>query len=249
MRLANKVAIVTGGGLGIGRATAVRFASEGAKVVVTDIAEEFAAETVRLIVAAGGDAFYMIGNVASVEDNQRVAAETLGRYGQIDILINNAGLPAGYSEGTADEIWNLGIEQTLSSVFRMSSAILPHMIARKSGSIVNICSVAARMGAPMTWYSAAKAGVGGVTRSLAVKHGPDGIRVNSLCLGTIETRRVQLIYDNEALYKRLIERIPLRRFAKPEEVAGAALFMASDDASYLTGDMMTLDGGMMVSNS
>ena len=247
MRLENKVAIVTGAAAGVGRAIALRFANEGARVAVMDIDAEAAEATVSQIGDDGGTAFAIVADVASLEEDRRVVRETAERFGRIDVLINNAGLPSQYAVGTSHEVWNLGIEVSLSSVFRMTDAAADHLASHGNGAIVNICSIAGtKVGVAAPWYAAAKAGITGLTRSLAVTYGPRGVRVNALCLGTITTQRTQFLRADDRAYADFVARTPLGRFGEPEEAASAALFMASDEASYLTGDVITLDGGRTV---
>jgi NAD(P)-dependent dehydrogenase (short-subunit alcohol dehydrogenase family) len=248
MRLDGKVAIVTGGGAGIGRATARRFAAEGAKVAVGDISPAAAEETAALIAAEGGEALAVAGDAADPDDCRHLVERTMARFGALHALVNNAGLPSGYDQGTPQERWNLGIEQSLSSVYRMSDVAIPHLLAGGGGAIVSICSIVGNViGIPIPWYGAAKAGLVGLTRVLAGTYGPQGLRANALCLGAIATQRT-LIYQDEdnPIRNTYIARTPLGRIGRPEEAAAAAAFLVSDDASYLTGQAIILDGGYSI---
>jgi NAD(P)-dependent dehydrogenase (short-subunit alcohol dehydrogenase family) len=244
MRLKDKTAIVTGGGAGVGRAIATRFASEGAKVVITDINAQAAQEAAAAVQSSGGQAAVVVADVGKVEDCEQVVRAALKSFGRLDILINNAGLPSSYSQGTIHERWDLGIDQTLSSAFCMSYAAMEHLLAHHNGAIVNICSIAGtKMGTDPAWYAAAKAGLTGLTRSQAYVYGKRGLRSNSLCLGVTATQRTQRYQEDPALRASVEARLPVGRLGKPEEIANVALFLASDEASFVTGQVIIADGG------
>ncbi len=244
MRLQDKVVIITGGGAGVGRATAIRFAMEGAKVVIADINGVAADETVSMIQRSGGQALAMTADVGKVEQCEAVVQAAVKRFGKVDILINNAGLPSSYSQGTVHERWDLGIDQTLSSAYRMSHAAMEHLLAHHNGAIVNICSIAGtKMGTDPAWYAAAKAGLTGLTRSQAYVYGKRGLRSNSLCLGVTATQRTQRYQEDPAMRAAVEARLPVGRLGRPEEIANVALFLASDEASFVTGQVIIADGG------
>jgi NAD(P)-dependent dehydrogenase (short-subunit alcohol dehydrogenase family) len=247
MKLKDKVAIVTGGGSGIGQAIAQRFAQEGAKVVVVDRLGEKAQGTAAQIAGAGGEALAVMTDVSDKEGVEVMVAQALERYGQVDILVNNAAVAEGEDLLQLDEsVWDFNLEVTLKGVFLCSQAVLPAMIGQKGGAIVNIASVngLAAFGHPA--YSAAKAGVLNLTKNMAVSYGGHGVRVNAICPGTIRTpiwqSRVEL---DPQIFERLAKWYPLGRVGEPEDVAKAALFLASDDASWITGETLTVDGGLM----
>lgn len=248
MRLKDKVALVTGGGAGVGRAASMRFADEGAAVAVVDIDGQTAEETVAIIKKNGGRGLALVADVGNVEQCEEAVRKTVERFGRLDILINNAGLPSSYNKGTKHEQWNFGIEQSLSSAFRMSTAAMDHLLAHKNGAIVNVCSIAGTvMGTDPAWYAAAKAGLTGLTRSQAYVYGKQGLRSNSLCLGVIATQRTKL-YQEDSLRRSALEtRLPVGRLGTPEEIANVALFLASDEASFVTGQVLLADGGYAIS--
>jgi NAD(P)-dependent dehydrogenase (short-subunit alcohol dehydrogenase family) len=244
--LKGKVAIITGAAAGIGYHIAKHFVANGAAAVIADINEEGAKNTAEEFINMGGRAIGLLANVANVGDCKRIVNTALAEFGRVDTLVNNAGLPSQYDAGSDLESWDLGIEQTLSSVHRMSQAALTPLLESK-GSIINICSVSGNTnGGNTPWYCAAKAGVRGLTMQQALTYGPKGLRSNSLCLGFINTARTQFLKDKPELGKGLSARVPLKRMGEPEEVAPAALFLASDGASYVNGQMLIVDGGLSI---
>ncbi len=242
-RLDGRVALVTGGGAGVGRATSLRFASEGANVFIGDIDPEGATAVVEQIAELGGKAKFQVGNVADLADCEQMVSAALAAFGSLSILVNNAGLPSS-SQGDKHEIWNLGIEQSLSSVFRMSDTAIPHLVEKGNGAIINVCSIAGtKMGMPVAWYSSAKAGITGLTRSLAATYGPQGVRANAMCLGLTRTGRVRKLWSEKENHDRYVAHVPLGRVGEPEDAASVAAFLASDDAAYVTGEVLAVDGG------
>ena len=240
-RLDGKKALVTGGGSGIGRAICRRFAAEGAAVVVGDVVPERAEDVAAEI---GGQA--VVGDVTVRADVERIAAEA----GEVDVLVNNAG------GGMADDIleideeaWDADVELNLNSTYLCSKAVLPGMIERGGGVIVNIASVNGLAFFANEPYSAAKAGVISLTRSMATRYGRHGVRCVVIAPGTIRTPLWQERVDKEpAIFERLVRWYPLRRVGEPEDVAAAAAFLATDDAAWITGEVLRVDGGLLSGN-
>jgi NAD(P)-dependent dehydrogenase (short-subunit alcohol dehydrogenase family) len=243
MRLANKTAMITGAGSGIGRATALRFAAEGARVVVNDINDAGGQETVRRIQAAGGESFFVHADVSQQEDVRKMVDAAVDTYGPPGILVNSAICSQASVAGNA---WLPNINIGMHGTWQCIQAVLPKMKALGSGSIVNISSVNALMGFGNTHvYSGVKAGIIGFSRSLAGEIGKHGIRINCICPGTIVTEVWQFATDQDpTIFDRLKPLYPLGRLGKPEDVANAALFLASDESSFATGAVFVIDGGL-----
>ncbi|MBI2909057.1 MAG: SDR family oxidoreductase [Chloroflexi bacterium] len=249
MRLAGKVSIVTGAGSGIGRATALRFAREGAKVMVADINRETGEKTVSDIRVGGGEATFVQADVSKAADVERMIRTTVDAYGTLNILFNNAGttytaLPTDIPE----EEWDKVIDINLKSVFLGCKYAVPEMRKAGGGSIVNTASVSGMTSSRSSVvYGASKGGVIALSNSLAVTYSRENIRVNCVCPGVTETnllpRFLELSPDKENSKQKYLDSIPMGRFAKPEEVANAVLFLASDEASYITGIALPVDGG------
>jgi len=247
MRLKGKVAIITGSGSGIGRATAELFAQEGARLVIADLIGERAEETVQRIIAAGGEAIAIEMDVSKIETVEAMVAQTLETYGQVDILMNNAARSSTDDIMDFDEAtWDLDLGVVLKGVFLCTQAVLPTMVKQKSGAIVNIASVNGLTALGDLAYSAGKAGVINLTKNVAVNYGQHNIRCNAICPGSIRTPiwEPQLEIDPH-IFERLVKWYPLGRIGEPEDIAKAALFLASDDASWITGETLTVDGGLM----
>jgi len=247
MRLAGKVALVTGSGSGIGRAIAERFAREGARVIVNDLHRDRAEETVQRIAAAGGEALAIQADVTQSAAVQAMVEQGMAAFGRIDILVNNAGASQGDDILTFDEAtwdWNLAV--VLKSVYLCSRAVLPQMIERRSGAIVNISSVNGIVGLGEEAYSAAKAGMNVLTKNMAVKYGRFGIRVNAICPGTVRTPIWGPRLEKDPhIFEKLAKWYPLGRVGEPEDIANAALFLASDEAAWITGALLVVDGGLL----
>jgi NAD(P)-dependent dehydrogenase (short-subunit alcohol dehydrogenase family) len=249
MRLAEKVAIITGAAAGIGKATARLFAREGARVVVADRNAEGGEATVALIRAAGGEASAIPTDVGRSADIRRMVDVTIERYGRINVLVNNAATArSAPAVELSEEDWELTIAATLTSVYRGAKYAIPHMIAAGGGSIVNISSVNGIFSNPsMSAYSAAKAGVLGLTRNLAIDYGLKGIRVNAICPGFIANERAEAALERDPLERwAMTETQVLGRYGKPDDIAWAALFLASDESGYMTGATMVVDGGLSI---
>jgi NAD(P)-dependent dehydrogenase (short-subunit alcohol dehydrogenase family) len=249
MRLIDKVALITGGTSGIGEATALLFSREGARVTITGRNPERGAEVVRQIEASGGQAMFVGADVSSASDCQRVVNETEHAFGHTDILFNNAGV---YYPQTALECsereWDEQIDVNLKGTFLMSKAVLPGMIARKSGVIINNASGWGIVGGDhAVAYCASKGGVVLMTKAMAIDHGAQGIRVNCVCPGDVETPMLPADAKMRGLkwedYIAGCANRPLGRVGTVEEIAKAVLFLASDDSSFMTGAALVVDGG------
>jgi 3-oxoacyl-[acyl-carrier protein] reductase len=244
MNLTNKVAIVTGSGRGIGRAIALKLAKTGVSVVVNDI-DEAAEEVAREIKDNGKKGQAVIGNVSCTSDVANIAEITIKNYDRIDILVNNAGINRDQLlVRMTDEDWDRVINTDLKSVFLCTRAVLRPMIKQRWGRIISISSIVGLIGnAGQVNYASAKAGIIGFTRSVAREVASRGVTANALAPGFIDTEMTQKLPENQR--QELISRIPCGRLGSPEDVASIACFLASDEASYITGQVLTIDGGMI----
>ncbi len=249
MKLEGKVALITGGNLGIGSATAVLFAKEGAAVVLTGRNQERGEEVARGINEAGGKAMFIRADVRIADDCRRTVEKTLERFGRIDVLFNNAGVfhPKTVPECTEEE-WDETIDSSLKGAFLMSKYALPSMIERGSGSIIHTSSGWGILGGDRAAaYCAAKGGLVVMAKAMAIDHGPDGVRVNCVCPGDIETPMLPDDADKRGMswedYLAGASDRPLGRIGTAEEIARAVLFLASDDSSFVTGEALVVDGG------
>jgi 3-oxoacyl-[acyl-carrier protein] reductase len=250
MKLANKVALITGAGSGMGKSAALIFAREGAKVATVDINEAQVKETAGEIVKNGGDAIALRADVSNSEDVKRVVDETVAKFGGLNIVYNNAGIEgeSNFLSNMTEEQFDRVIAINLRGVFLGMKYALPHLVKAGGGSIINQASIAGliavRGGAA---YAAAKAGVIALTRVGALEYGRYNIRVNAICPGAIETPMAQRIRQGQPPNPKAIQRISvLGRMAEPEEIAKVALFLASDDSSFATGAPFIIDGGWTV---
>ena len=249
-RLAGRIALVTGGGSGIGRVIAHRFAAEGAPVVVADIVAQKAEEVAQEIGSAGGSAIATHTDVSVARDVAAMRASAEEAFGHVDILVNNAAIDGGNDLLVIDEAtWDRDLTVCLKSVFLCSKELLPPMIERRRGVIINIASVNGLAYFANEGYSAAKAGMISLTKSIAVRYGRHGVRCVAIAPGTIRTPIWQQKVDREPeVFDRLTRWYPLRRVGEPDDVASAALFLACDEASWITGTVVTVDGGLLAGN-
>ncbi len=254
-RLAGKIALVTGAGSGIGQAAAVRFAAEGAAVAVLDLRAEAAAETAALIAKQDGRALALAADVADAAQVEDAVARAAAEFGRLDVLYNNAGVDSSGSVAVAEEAdWDRSVAVNAKGTFLCSRAALRYMGSghMNSGSIINQGSVAGLVGVPnFAAYCAAKGAVIALTRSMAIDLAPRGIRVNVICPGTVYTPLMEPMLrargdgDLAAGLAKTVLKYPIGRLGTPEEIANVALFLASDEASFMTGSVLTADGGMI----
>ena len=248
-RLSSKVVIVTGGGSGIGRATAILFAAEGARVTIADRIISGGEETVRIIKAAGGDAIPVKADVSKSEDIENLIKTNMLTYGQLDVLFNNAGIeqPIMAIADTPEEVWDKLINTNLKGVFLGMKYSIPHMLER-GGVIINTASSAGLHGFPhQSAYAVSKAGIIELTKSAALEYGEHNIRINCICPGAIQTPLIERTMSSPEWAAIQPFRSPsvMGRRGTPEEIAQAALFLASDEsASYITGTALVVDGGV-----
>jgi 3-oxoacyl-[acyl-carrier protein] reductase len=250
-RLAGRVAIVTGAGSGIGRAIAERYAAEGCSVVANDYDEGSTRETVKRIEAAGGTATAAAGDVSKLADVERIIETARTRYGSVDILVNNAGVfdDSAAVADTSDDLWSRVLAVNVTGPFMLMRAAIPHMVEGGGGVIINVSSIAGLIGgAGGAAYTTSKHALVGLTRQASVSYAQHGVRINAICPGAIRTGMLsdEMLEDKDNPLIQKLMSVPLRRVAEPGEIAGVALFLASDDASFMHGETLTADGGWIV---
>jgi NAD(P)-dependent dehydrogenase (short-subunit alcohol dehydrogenase family) len=249
-RLDRKVAIVTGAASGIGKGIALRFGREGASVVVvTDRRVELGEQTVREIEAAGGEGLFVQGDVSSAADTERFVAAAVERFGGLDVLVQNATwAQRGRATELAEEDWDRTLAVGLKSIYLGAKYAVPRMRERGGGSIVNISSVNGILASPrMGAYNAVKGGMNNLTRSMAIDFGRYNVRINAIAPGHVVTERSrESIHQDPHQTWSFTDACPLGRVGTPDDIAGAALFLASDDASWVTGEVLVVDGGMTI---
>jgi NAD(P)-dependent dehydrogenase (short-subunit alcohol dehydrogenase family) len=245
----SKVGLVTGGGSGIGRATALAFVRKGAKVVVADVAVNDGEETVRLIKESGGNAIFLKCDISKAAEVEAMVNKAVGTYGRLDYAFNNAGI-LGIMSAIVDypeEIWNKVLSTNLTGVWLCMKYEIPQMLRQGGGAIVNTASVQGFVGGPgFSAYNASKHGVIGITKTVALEYAKAGIRVNAVCPGVIETPMNERIEsEHPEMRSLLLERHPVGRFGMPNEVAEAVVWLCSEAASFVTGHALVIDGGFI----
>ena len=246
-RLHDKVALITGAATGLGRVAAELFAREGATVVVADIAD--GADTVAAITAAGGRASFTALDVADDASVRAAVGHTLDTYGGLHVLYNNAGISPGDDDDpttTSDDTWSRVLDVNVTGVARCCRWGIPALLASGGGSIVNVASFVAHLGAatPQIAYTASKGAVLAMTREVAVTYARQGIRANALCPGPVLTPLLTTFLRDDAQRRRRLVHVPMGRFGEPLEIAYGALFLASDESSFMTGQSLLIDGGI-----
>jgi NAD(P)-dependent dehydrogenase (short-subunit alcohol dehydrogenase family) len=252
MRLAGKVAIITGAGSGMGRVAAQLFAAQGAKVVVAEFGEAAGNETAQLVGDAGGEATFVRTDVSTEDGARGMVDHAMSAFGRVDILYNNAGVMPEADHSVVDtdvDTWDQVMAVNVRGVFLGCKHVIPRMVEAGGGSIINIASFVALVGCsvPQDAYTASKGAILSLTRSLAVQFGPQGIRTNAICPGPVETPLLMdwLVKDEEAKRIRLA-RNPTGRFGKPEEIVNLAIYLASDESRWTNGASLVVDGGITV---
>jgi len=250
MRLQNRVALITGAGSGIGRAAAIRFAEEGARVVVVDWNPQGGEETAATIRARGGEATFVRADVSRDDDVRRAVNAAIAAYGALHILFNNAGIQVfGTLPNTSEEDWHKVMDVNLKGMYLACKYAIPHMAAQGRGSIICTSSALGLVGDPdLPAYGATKGGILAMVKSMAQAHGRQGIRANAICPGDVDTPIVAEYFDHQPdpaeARRKVAAEYALGRIAQPEEIANVALFLASDESSFVTGTYIVVDGGL-----
>ena len=249
-QLSNKVAIVTGAASGIGKATAELFAELGARVVIADWNREAGESAAQAIRSRGGQAMYCPTDVSLEADVENLVGATIAEYGRLDILVNNAAVQVlAQAISTSVEDWERMQSVNLKGVFLCAKKAIPEMIRSGGGSLVNMSSILGFVGDPdLAAYCAFKGGVIALTKALAITYGPQGVRINAICPGDVNTPMVQDFFNNAAdpehFRQEVYSKYALRRIAEPREIAQVAAFLASDASSFMTGSVVVVDGGL-----
>ena len=246
MRVAGKVALVSGGARGLGEAQAKLLAAEGAKVVIGDVLEEEGRKVEAEINELGGEAFFMPLDVTKTDDWNAIIAETVSRFGKLDVLVNNAGIGGrGGLEDMTEEEWDEVMAVNAKGVFLGTKLAMPELMKTGNGSIVNISSQMGIVGSDTSnpGYQASKAAVHVFTKSIALRYATQGIRVNSVHPGPIDTPMLQAGFVDPERMKRVMSKVPMGRVGQPEEIAYGVLFLSSDESSFITGAGLVIDGG------
>jgi NAD(P)-dependent dehydrogenase (short-subunit alcohol dehydrogenase family) len=244
MRMKQKVALITGAGSGIGRATALRLAAEGAQVACVDASGDAVAQTERAVRSAGGEAIALVGDVTDEAACAEMVERAIARFGRLTTLVNSAGVrsdPPQPMPGPSE--WSRVVDVNLTGSYLAARAALPALNASGAGSITNLASIFGLVGgATSSAYAASKGAIVNLTRQLALECAP-AVRVNCVCPGVIETPMTAALRQDPAWTQKVLERYPLRRFGQPEEIASAILYLASDEAGFVTGVALPVDGG------
>jgi NAD(P)-dependent dehydrogenase (short-subunit alcohol dehydrogenase family) len=252
MRLANKVILVTGAASGMGRVATRMFAEQGAKVIAADLNEAGLQATLDELDAGLRDSVHPVtGSVAKSDDVRRMVDEGVARFGKLNVLYNNAGIMPDDDTSvieTSEEMWETVLDVNLKSIFLCCKHGIPKMIEAGGGSIINIASFVALVGCtvPQDAYTASKGGVLSLTRSMAVQYGKQGVRSNAICPGPVLTPLMETLFASEAEKMKRLNRIPMGRFGRAEDVVWAGVFLASDESSWMTGSQFVVDGGITV---
>ncbi len=249
MRMDGRRAVVTGAGGAIGRASSLRFAREGARVAVLDVSADATHETVELVRAEGGDAVAVVADVREESAVREAVAATVRAFGGVDALLNNAGVMPHQDVSFLDAdltLWRTISDINLHGTVLCSKHVVPLMVDAGGGAVVNMGSFLAELGCsvPQDAYAASKGAVRALTRSMAVQLGPRGVRVNALAPGPVLTAHVEAFFPDPQARQQRLDRVPLGRFGTPDDAAALACFLASDDASWITGQTVVLDGGI-----